>query len=80
MTDEPAWEMAVSGNGPLGATEEVGGLVELGCHVEVVDLGGLAVGSVEADEGVDLEVGDCSESATTTGLGTRRGHSQCRST
>jgi hypothetical protein len=70
----------VTGDGPLGATEEVGGLVELGGHVEVVDLGGLAVGSVEADEGVDLEVGNCSMSAMTMGLGNRRGHSQCRST
>lgn len=48
----------VSGNGPLGSTEEVGSLVELGGHVEVEDLGGLAVGGVHADEGVDLEVGD----------------------
>ena len=48
----------VASDSPLGAAEEVCGLVELGGHVEVVDLGGLAIGGIEADEGVDLEVGE----------------------
>ena len=48
----------VTSDGPLGSTEEVGSLVELGGHVEVVDLRSLSIDTVHADQGVDLEVGD----------------------
>lgn len=49
----------VSSDSPFGSTKEVGSLIELGGHVEIVDLARLAVDRVENDEGVDLEVGDC---------------------
>ena len=52
---------SVTRDGPLGSTEEIGGLVELGGHVEVVNLRSLAIDTIHADKRVDLEVGDCKE-------------------
>ncbi len=45
-------------NSPLRTTDRLRSLVELRGHVEVVDCGLTAIYTVEADEGVDLEVGE----------------------
>ena len=51
-------EGGVARDGPLGPADGVGGLVEFGGHVEVVDGGRAVGGGVEADEGVDFEIGE----------------------
>lgn len=47
-----------AGNGPLDTALELSGLVNLGCQVEEVDIGGGDIGVGDDDEGVDLEVGE----------------------
>lgn len=47
----------VTCNRPFGSADRIGGLVELGRHVEVVNRGLTAVDTVKTDERVDLEVG-----------------------
>lgn len=47
----------VACDGPLGTADKVGGLVEFGSHIEVVDGGRLSIDGIEADKGVDFEVG-----------------------
>jgi hypothetical protein len=48
----------MASNSPLGTTNALCSLVELGGHIEVVSLRLLAVDTIEDDEGVDLEVGE----------------------
>lgn len=48
----------VAGNSPFRATDRVGGLVELGSHVQIEDLGLTTVDGIETDEGVDFEVSE----------------------
>ena len=48
----------VSGNCPFGSTYGLGGLIELGCHIEIVDCGGSTVDTIETDQGVDFKVGE----------------------
>lgn len=47
----------ISSNRPLGPTDALGSLVELGGHIQVAYLWFAALDSIENDEGVDLEVG-----------------------
>ncbi len=44
-------------NRPFGSANRVSGLIELSCHVKVVNRGLTAVDTVETDKRVDLEVG-----------------------
>lgn len=48
----------VTSNSPHRTTEEISSLIKLGSHVEILNLGRLAVNSIEADKRVDLEIGD----------------------
>jgi hypothetical protein len=47
-----------AGNSPLGAALELSGLVNLGCQIEEVNIGGGGVSVRDDDQGVDLEVGE----------------------
>lgn len=48
----------VTSHSPHRTTEEVSSLIKLGSHVEILDLGRLAINSIETDKRVDLKVGD----------------------
>lgn len=48
----------ITSNSPLGTANALGGLVELGGHVEVLDGWLAAIHTVEHNERVDLEVGE----------------------
>lgn len=47
-----------AGNGPLGTTLELSGLVQLGGQVKEVNFGGGTLGVGDDNQGVDLEVGE----------------------
>lgn len=53
-----AESVGTAGNGPLDTTLELGGLVELGCQVEEVDLSRGGISVRDDNQRVDLEVGE----------------------
>lgn len=51
-------EMPINKSETSTRNRSITNLVELGSHVEIVDRGGFATDAIEADERVDLEVGE----------------------
>ena len=48
----------ITRNRPFGSADRVRRLIEFSCHIEVVDCGLTTINSVEADQGVNLEVSE----------------------